>query len=65
MEERLGEMRKGRRERIEKGSRDKQRRKNEKRELRRQFEEEGIKNQETLSHGQVTQGSHKYISSIK
>ena len=65
MEKRLGEMRKGRRERIEKGSRDKQRRKNEKRELRRQFEEEGIKNQETLSHGQVTQGSHKYISSIK
>ena len=40
MVERLGEMRKGRRERIEIGSREKERKENNKRELRRQFEEE-------------------------
>ena len=41
MVERLGEMRKGRRERIEKGSREKEKKESNKRELRRQFEEEG------------------------
>ena len=40
MVERLGEMRKGRRERIEKGSRE---RIIEKRETKRQFEEEGLR----------------------
>ena len=56
MVERLGEVRKGRRERIEIGGRERR----DKRELRRQFEEEeGVI--ETISHGQVTQGSHKYF----
>ena len=69
MVERLGKMRKGKRESIEKGSREKiekekrEKRERDKRELRKQFEvEEGLKNKETISQGQVTQGSHKYIS---
>ena len=69
MVERLGKMRrKVRRERIEKGSRERiqKERKQEKEtkgELRRQFEEEeGLK--ETISHRQVPQ-SHKYISKMK
>ena len=40
MVERLGEMRKGRRERIEKGSRERIEKERDKRELRRQFEKE-------------------------
>ena len=69
MVERLGERRNGRRDRIENGSRERiekgEKRERDKRELRRQFEEErgGPKrNKETISLGQVTQGSHKYIS---
>ena len=66
MVERLGKMRKGKRESIEKGSRErieKEKRESDKRELRKQFEvEEGLRNKETISPGQVTQGSHKYIS---
>ena len=52
-------MRNGRRERLEKGSREmiekerKERNERDKRELRRQFEEEGLK-EITISHGQVT-----------
>ena len=62
MVERLGEMRKGRREKIEKGSREKEKKESNKRELRRQFEEEGgpsKRKKETISHGQVTQRIHR------
>ena len=51
---------KGKRERIEKGSREDREKRKQQKGMRRQFEgEEGLK--ETISHGQVTQGSHKYI----
>ena len=57
MVERLGEMWKGRRERIEKGSRERI----EKRQKEVEKTGGGTKrNKETISHGQVTQGSHKY-----
>ena len=60
-------MRKGRRERIEKGSREKIEKGNRERETRKRQkgveieEDKGLK-EKTISHGQVTQGSHKYIS---
>ena len=55
MVERLREMRKGRRERIEKGGRER---------IERERKGGGgpKRNKETISHGQVTQESHKYIS---
>ena len=65
MVERLGQMRNGRRERIEKWSRgriEKERKDKDKRELRRQYEEEvGLKEMNNFTRTS-NQGSHKYIS---
>ena len=54
-------------ERKQREDREREKRERDKRELRKQFEEEGLckRNKETISHGQVAQGSHKYIFMMK